>query len=115
MAEDGDDGEDHPGEVAVSVADENTGRVAVVPPEGEGDADEGEEEVEGEEMGVCCWVGVVGEEVEAVVHGEEAGDDEGLGDFYAVYAGEDVDGVWGEDGDAGHVDVVQPAEVEEVA
>ena len=38
-----------------------------MPPEGEGDADEGEEEVETEEMGVGCWMRVGGEEVEAVV------------------------------------------------
>lgn len=80
-----------------------------MPPEGERDADEGEEEVETEEMRVGCWMRVGGEEVEAVVQNEECGDDEGLGDFDAVYAGEDVDGVGAEDGNTGHVNIVKGA------
>lgn len=60
VAEDGDDGEHHPREVAVRVAHEDFGWVPVVPPEGQGDADEGEEEVDGEEMrvggGMWLWV-----------------------------------------------------------
>ena len=54
-------------------------------------------------MGVGCGVRVGGQEVEGVVEQEEEGDDEGLGDFDAVYAGEDVDAVGAEDGDGGHV------------
>ncbi len=57
-------------------------------------------------MGVGCWVGVGGEEVEAIVEDEEGGDDEGLGDFDAVYAGEDVDAIGAEDGDSGHIYIV---------
>jgi len=48
MAEDADYGENHASEVAVGVADEDFGGIPVVPPEGEGDADEGEKHVEGE-------------------------------------------------------------------
>lgn len=62
-------------------------------------------------MRVCGWMERRGgrEEVEHVVSGEEEGDDEGLGDFDAVYAREDVDAVWCEDGDCGHVEVVCPS------
>ena len=48
VAEDANDGEDHAREVAVGVADEDPGGVAVVAPERQRDADEGEEHVEGE-------------------------------------------------------------------
>lgn len=115
VAEDADDGEDHAGEVAVGVADEDFGRVPVVGEQGEGDADPGEEEVEREEVGVGGRVRVRGEEVEAVVEGDEQGDDDALGDFDAVDAREHVDALGAEHGDAGHVDVVEGAEVEEVA
>ncbi|RFU29736.1 hypothetical protein B7463_g6615, partial [Scytalidium lignicola] len=117
------DGEDHAGEVAVGVADEDARGVPVVHEQGEGDADEGDEHVEGEEVGVGRWVGVRDEEVETVVEDEEEGDDEGLGDFDAVYPGEDVDAVGAEDGDAGHdwdagyagdEEFVAPADIEEV-
>lgn len=115
VAEDADDGEDHPREVAVGVADEDLGGVPVVGDKGEGDADPGEEEVEGEEVGVGGRVGVRGEEVEAVVEGEEEGDDDALGDLDAVDARQHVDALGAEHGDAGHVDVVERAEVEELA
>lgn len=61
MSQDADNCEDHTGEVAVCVSHEDFGGVPVVPPEGEGDADEGEEEVETKEMGVGCWMRVCGE------------------------------------------------------
>ena len=67
VAEDADDGEDHAGEVAVGVSDEDARGVPVVPPEGERDAEEGEEHVEGEEVRVGGWVRVGDEEVECVV------------------------------------------------
>lgn len=59
VAEDAADGEDHAREVAVGVADEDAGGVPVVEEEGERDADEGEEHVEGEEVrvGGGVWVG----------------------------------------------------------
>lgn len=62
-------------------------------------------------MRVCCWVEWRGggKEVEHVVSGEEEGDDEGLGDFDAVYACEDIDAVWCEDCDCSHVEVVRPS------
>lgn len=119
VAEDADDGEDHTGEVAVRVADEDPGGVPVVPPERRGDADEGEEEVNGEEVGVCCWMRARrrwrGVERQEVVEEEEDGDDDGLRDFDAVDAGEDVDAVGAEDGDAGHVGVVDPTKIDQVA
>ena len=72
VAQDSDNGKDHAGEVTVRVADENPCRIPVVSPEGEGDADEGEEKVDAEEVGVCCWVDVFtppnpGAEIERVV------------------------------------------------
>ncbi|KAI9742933.1 MAG: hypothetical protein M1818_003663 [Claussenomyces sp. TS43310] len=117
VAEDGDAGEDGAGEVAVGVADENAGGVPIVGDEGEGDAEEGQEEVEGEEVRVGGRVGVGRgrHEVEGVVEDEQGGDDEGLRHLDAVDAGEDVDAVGAEDGDAGHVGVVQVAEIEEFA
>ena len=60
MAEDADDGEEHAGEVAVGVAYKNFGRVPIVAAEGAGNAEEREQEVDGEEVRVRCWVGVVG-------------------------------------------------------
>ena len=55
------------------------------------------------------------DKVKGVVDDEEDCYDERLRDFDAVYAGEDVDAVGAEDGDGGHVDVVEEAEVEEPA
>ena len=52
VAQDADDGEDHAGEVAVRVPDEDARRVPVVPPESQRDADEGEQHVQREEMRV---------------------------------------------------------------
>ncbi|TFB03297.1 hypothetical protein CCMA1212_004231 [Trichoderma ghanense] len=115
VAEDADDGEDHAGEVAVGVSDEDAGGVPVVAEEGARDADPGEEQVEREEVGVGGRVRVGREKVEAVVEGDEQGDDEALGDFDAVDAGEHVDALRAEHGDAGHVGVVEGAEVEELA
>lgn len=57
MPQDADDGKDHACEVAIRVADEDAGGVPVVREETEGDADEGEEEVDAEAVGVCCGVG----------------------------------------------------------
>ena len=57
VAEDADDSENHACEVTVGVADKDTCRVPVVSEKGKRDAEEGEEEVEGEEMRVCCWMG----------------------------------------------------------
>ena len=115
VAEDADDGKDHAGEVAVGVADEDAGGVPVVAEEGGGDADPGQEEVEGEEVGVGGRVRVGRGEVEDVVEGEEEGDDDALGDLDAVDAGEHVDALRTEHGYAGHVEVVERAEVEELA
>ena len=84
------DCEYHAGYVAVGVADEDAGWVGVLSEEREGDAEEGEEEVEGEEVRICGWVGVVGcwiaigaedwverewDEIEAGVEQEEERDD----------------------------------------
>ena len=52
VAEDTNDGKDHACKVAVSVPNEDFGGVPVVAPQGEGDAEEGKQEVDGEEMGV---------------------------------------------------------------
>jgi hypothetical protein len=114
VAEDTDDGKDHSGEVAVGVTDEYLGGIPVMVEESEGDAQPGEEEIEREQVGVCCWMGVWGEEVEAIVEDEEEGDDDALRDFDAVDAGKHVDALGAEHGDAGHVDVVEDAEVEEL-
>ena len=56
---------------------------------------------------------IAGEDVEAIVEHQERGDDEALRDFDAVYAGEDVDRVRAEDGDCGHVDIVEPPKLEQ--
>jgi hypothetical protein len=115
MAENTDNGEDHAGEVAVGVADKDLGRVPVVVKQSAGDTDPREEEVKREEMRVSGWVGVRGEEVEAIVKGDEEGDDDALGNFDAVDTREHVDALWAEHGDAGHVDVVEETKVNEVA
>ena len=115
MAEDADDGEDHTCEIAVGVPYEDAGGVPVVVPQRERDADERKQEVDGEEVGVCGGAAGRGTGVvkrEDVVGEEEQGDEDGLGDFDAVDAGEDVDAVGAEDGDGGHVGVVEPAEVD---
>lgn len=115
VAEDADDGEDHAGEVAVGVADEDLCRVPVVVEQRAGDADPRQQEVEREEVRVGGRVRVRREEVEAVVEGDEEGHDDALGDLDAVDAGKHVDALRAEHGDAGHVDVVEEAEVEELA
>ena len=45
VSQDANDSEHHPREVAVRVPYEDAGRVPIVPPEGEGDANEGEDHV----------------------------------------------------------------------
>lgn len=65
MCLDPDDGEDHAGEVAVGVADENAGGIPIVFEQGEGDAEEGEEQVDAGEVRGLSWreggiVGVTG-------------------------------------------------------
>ena len=66
-------------------------------------------------MGVGGRVGVWSCEVEEIVEGEEEGNDDALGDFDAVDAGEHVDALGAEHGNAGHVEVVEGTEVEEFA
>ena len=114
MAENADNCENHAREVAVGIADKDLGGVPVVPEEGAGDADPGEEEVEGEEVRVRGRVRIRGEEVEAVVEGQEAGDDDALRNLDAVDAGKHVDALRAEHGDAGHVDVVKGAQVKQL-
>lgn len=109
VALDADDDEDHAREVAVRVADEYVRWVLVVGEEGEADAEEGEQEEQAEEVAVDGGVGVGCDEVQAVVGDEEQGDDDGLHDFDAVNACKDVDGVGAEDGEGGHVGIVEPA------
>lgn len=71
MAEDADDGKDHAGEVAVCISHEDLGWVPVVPPERKRHPNEGEEDVEREEMRVRCWVRIRLEEIEAVVQHDQ--------------------------------------------
>lgn len=66
-------------------------------------------------MGVGRRVRVRGGEVEDIVEGEEECDDDALRDFDAVDARQHVDALWAEHGDAGHVQVVQRTEVEQLA
>lgn len=66
-------------------------------------------------MGVSRRVRVWCEEIETIVEGEEERDDDALGDFDAVDASQHVDALWAEHGDAGHVDVVENSEIEELA
>jgi hypothetical protein len=115
VAEDANDSKDHAGEVTVCITDEDAGWEPVVAEEGGGDTDPGKEEVEGEEVGVGGWMRVGGEEVEAVIEGEEEGDDEALGDLDPVDAGEHVNALGAEHGDAGHVEVVEATEIKEFA
>ncbi|QSZ32658.1 hypothetical protein DSL72_002237 [Monilinia vaccinii-corymbosi] len=99
VPEDAADGEDHAGEVAVCVPDEDAGGVPVVEEQREGYPDEGEQHVQG------------------VVEDEQERDDDGLRYFDAVDAGEDVDAIGAEDGDAGHRDGdddVRHAEIDKV-
>lgn len=115
VSEDANDGKYHAREIAVGVAHEDAGGIPVVAPQRQTDADEGEQHVQREEMGVRRRMRERAEQVEGVVEHEQEGDDEGLGDFDAVYAREDVDAVRAEDGDCGHVDVVEGPEVEQPA
>jgi hypothetical protein len=109
------DGEDHAREVAVSVADEYTSWVPVVGQQGTRDADPGEEQVEREKMRVGGWMGIWGKEVQAIVEGEQRGDDDALGHLNPVNARQHVDALRTEHGDTSHVYVVKDAKVEEFA
>jgi hypothetical protein len=55
------------------------------------------------------------ENVKAVVEHKEEGNYEGLRDFNAVYSCQDVDAVWAEDRNGGHVKVVEGSEVEKLS
>ena len=114
VAQDADDDEDHAREVAEGVADEDAGRVLVVREEGEADAQEGQEEVQAEQMAVHGGVRVLGREVEGVVEDQQQRDDDGLHDLDPVDAGQDVDGVGAEDGTCRHVEVVEDAEIDQL-
>lgn len=112
MALDADDGKDHAREVAICVADKYLCGIPVVVEECGGHAYPGEEEVEREQVRVGGRVRVGREQVQAVVEGDEGGDDKALGYLDAVYAGKHVDALRAEHGYASHVDVVQGTEVE---
>lgn len=56
MSADTHDGEYHACEVTVRVSYKDGAGIPVMAEQGEGDAYEGEEHVEREEMGVDCWV-----------------------------------------------------------
>lgn len=115
MAENTDNSENHAREVAVGVADKDLGGVPIVVEQGARDTDPGKKEVEGEEVGVGGGVGIGRKEVEAIVKGEEDGDDDALRDLNAIDSGQHVDALGTEHGDAGHVEVVEGAKVEELA
>jgi len=115
VAQDAHDDEDHAGEVAVRVAHEDARRVPVVAEQGGRHAQEGQQEVETEEVRVGGRVRVRGEQVQAVVEHQEERHHHGLGHLDAVDAGQDVYAVGREDGHARHVDVVEGAQVEELA
>lgn len=115
VAEDADDGKDHAGEVAVGVTNEDASGVPVVAKEGGGNADPGQEEVEGEKVRVGGRVRIGRGEVEDVVEGEEDGDDNALRHLDAVDTRKHVDALGAEHGNTGHVKVVERAEVKELA
>ena len=115
MAENADNCENHAREVAVGIANKDLGGVPVVAEQSARDADPGEEEVEREEMRVGGGVRVGREEVEAIVEDEEQGNDDALGNLDAVDASQHVDALGAEHGDAGHVDVVEGTEIEELS
>jgi hypothetical protein len=55
------------------------------------------------------------EEVQAIIQDEEEGDDDALRDLNAIDAREHVDALGTEHGNAGHVYIVESAQVEELA
>lgn len=114
MTLDADHDEDHAGKVAVGVSDKDVGGVFVVGKEGQAHTQQGQEEEETEQVTVNGRVRVRRDKVQTVVCNEEQGDDDGLHHLDAVDAREDVDGVWAKDGQSGHVDVVQPAQVDQL-
>lgn len=113
MSQDPDDREHHPREIAIRVPHEHPRRVPIVPPQRHGDPDEGEQEVQREQMRIRRRVQVRRQEVQDVIQRQQRRDHEALRDLDPVDAREDVDAVGAEDGHGGHVDVVQQAEVEE--
>lgn len=77
MAQDAHDGKDHAGKVAVGIAHEDGGWVAVVKVQCQRNGEEGKEEVDAEEVGVGCWVRVGwDQEVQGVIDDEQDGDDD---------------------------------------
>lgn len=114
VAQDADDDEDHAGEVAVCVPDEDARRVLVVREECEAHAQEGQEEVQAEQMAVHCGVRVCGREVESVVEDQEKRDYDGLHDLDPVDSSQYVDRVGAEDGTGRHVDVVEHPEIDQL-
>jgi hypothetical protein len=109
MAQDAHNSEDHACEIAVCVSDEDFRWIPIVEPERDRDADEWEEHVQGEQMRVRCWMWVRDEKIEAIVDDEQDSDDDGLRDFDAVDAGQDIDAIGTEYCYCCHVDVVEEA------
>lgn len=65
-------------------------------------------------MAVDGGVRVCRDKVQTVVCNEEQCDDDGLHDLNAIDAREDVDGIGAKDSQRSHVDVVQPAEMNQL-
>lgn len=78
MPEDAYDREHHAGKVAVGVPNKNLCGIPVMPPKSEGNPDEGQKQVEREEMRVGCRVKVrrEGREVEKIIDYDEEGNDD---------------------------------------
>lgn len=121
MAQDSDDGEHHAREVAVCVPNKHTRRVLVVPPERQRDRDEGDEVVCRRQVRVdrrvarAVFCQEPRDQVQRVVHEEQRRDDQGLQDLDPVNPSKHVDAVGAEYGHGGHVDVVNPAEIQGLA
>ena len=115
VAKDGDHDEDHASKVAVRIAHKHACRVFVLHPKRQGDAQEGQEEVEREQVRVGRRVRVRGDQVERIIKGQQKGDDNGLRDLDAIDARQDIDTIRAEDAKGGHVGIVEEAQVEQLA
>ena len=117
MPKNANNGEDHPRKVAIRISDEDLGRVPVVPPKRHRHGNEGQQQIDGEEMWIggrmwigYCWCAV---QRQSIVHEEKDSNNERLRNLNAIDTGEDVDAVGAKNGHSGHVSVVDPAQVDQ--
>lgn len=98
MTEDTNHDKYHASKITVCVTNEDAGGIPIMYQQREAHSEKGQEEIEGEEVGVRSRVRIGGEQVEGIVEGEEQGNDNALADFHPINPSKNVDAIGTKDG-----------------